>query len=347
MTVSAVKLQSAGVMHFAPDGTLFLADPLAATVYAIDVADTGNDGSVTPIRIDDVDGKIAAALGTTRDQIRIIDMVAHPKSQSLYFSLTRKQGADAVPLVVSIRKSDQQVSVLPLENIRNAHTGLADAPAAEEKTPWGQSKRTLTITDLDLMDGELYVAGLSNEEFASTLRRVAYPFNAAPQATTIEIWHTSHNRYETASPIETLLPLELNGEKAILAGYGCSPIVVLKRADLVSKKHARGNTVSELGGGNRPLDMVRYTSPNDGKQYVMIANSDRTLARFDVTAIASAPALTIAVNQAYQPAGLPYLPVSSFGVLQLDRLNAQNLVVLKRNAADGSLTVAAQGLGWL
>ena len=98
MHVGAVQLQSAGVMSFSGDGTLFLADPRAAAVYAIDVAESFRDTTKTGVRIDDVDGKIAAALGTTRDQIRIVDMVAHPLSQSLYFSLTRGRGNDAVPV---------------------------------------------------------------------------------------------------------------------------------------------------------------------------------------------------------------------------------------------------------
>ena len=78
MRFSAVQLQSAGVMYFSRDGTLFVADPRGAAIYAIDVADTQRDTSSTGVRIKDVDGKIAAALGTTRDQIRITDMVTHP-----------------------------------------------------------------------------------------------------------------------------------------------------------------------------------------------------------------------------------------------------------------------------
>ena len=117
MHVGAIQLQSAGVMSFSGDGTLFLADPRGAAVYAIDVAETYRDTSRTGVRIDDVDGKIAAALGTTRDQIRIVDMVAHPLSQSLYFSLTRGRGNDAVPVLVSVTKADEKVTVLPIENI--------------------------------------------------------------------------------------------------------------------------------------------------------------------------------------------------------------------------------------
>jgi hypothetical protein len=339
-------------MYFAKDGTLLLADSRAAAVYAIDVGDTLRDTSATGVVIDDVDGKIAAALGTTRDQIRVIDMAAHPLSQTLYFSITRGRGNDAVPLVVSVTKVDERVAVLPLESIRHARAELADAPAPDAKTQWGEPMRALAITDLALVDGEVYVAGLSNEEFASTLRRLPYPFADAtpaarrPGSTTVEIYHTSHDRYETAAPIESFLPITLAGRPALLAGYGCSPIAMFSRAELASQKHLRGKTVAELGGGNRPFDMITYRKP-DGREWILIANSDRTLMRMDPTEVAAAPALHTPVRQAYEPAGVHYLPIAGFGILQLDNYNRGNVVVLQRRAEDGSLQVASRKTEWL
>jgi hypothetical protein len=350
MRVAPVKLKSAGVMSFTADGTLLLADPSAATVYAIDVADAGHDTSASGVRVDDVDGKIAAALGTTRDELRVVDMVAHPKSQTLYFSLTRGRGDAAVPLLVSVTKVEETVTVLPLESIRHASAQLGDAPALDAKTPWGQPKRTLSITDLALVDNEVYVAGLSNEEFSSTLRRLPYPFVAnegkKAAATTVEIYHTSHDKYETASPIESFLPITLAGRPSLLAGYGCSPIATFTRSELSGAKHLRGKTIAELGGGNRPFDMIAYKNA-DGREFVLIANSDRTLTRFDVSEVASAPALQTPVKQAYQPAGVEYLPIASFGVVQLDDYNAGHVVVLKRNRDSGALEVASLQKKWM
>jgi hypothetical protein len=346
MRAAPIQLQSAGVMHFAPDGILFLADSRAAAVYAIDVAEQHRDTSLSLVRIDDVDQKIAAALGTARDQIRVHDMVAHPLSQTLYFSVTRGRGDAAVPLVVSVTKVDEKVTVLPLENIRHARAALDDAPSLDAKTSWGASKRTMTITDLALVDGELYVAGLSNEEFASALRRLPYPFGRAPARTTVEIYHTSHDKWETAAPIESFLPITLNGKPSLLAGYGCAPIVVFSRADFASNRHLRGKTISELGGGNRPFDMIRYVNPA-GKEYVLVANSHRTLTRLDPAEIAAAPELRTSVTQAYQPAGVGYLPVASFGVLQLDNYNRAGIVLLERDADDGGLNVVSRALRWL
>ena len=346
MRLGAVALQSAGVMHFSRDGTLFLADPRGAAVYAIDVAETLRDTTRTAVRVDDVDGKIAAALGTTRDQIRIVDMIAHPLSQSLYFSLTRGRGDDAVPLLVSVTKVEETVTVLPLENIRHARAEIPNVPSADAKTPWGAPRRSFTVTDLALVDGELYVAGLGNEEFASTLRRLPYPFGRAATSTTVEMYHTSHDRYETASPIESFLPITLAGKPSLVAGYGCSPIVTVARAELADRKHVRGKTVAELGGGNRPFDMIGYTNAK-GKEYILIANSNRTLTRLDPVEIAAAKPMTSSVKQAYEPAGVGYLPVAVVGVLQLDDYNPANVVMLKRDIEDGSLDVVSQSKNWL
>ena len=346
MHVGAIQLQSAGVMHFSGDGTLFLADPRGAAVYAIDVADTHRDTSRTGVRIDDVDGKIAAALGTTRDQIRIVDMVAHPKSQSLYFSLTRGRGNDAAPVLVSVTKVEERVTILPLESIRHARAEIPNAPTMEAKTSWGALRRTFSVTDIALVDGELYVAGLGNEEFASTLRRLAYPFAGKAAATTVEMYHTSHDKYETASPIESFVPIMLAGKPSLVAGYGCSPIVTVAREELAANKHVRGKTVAELGGGNRPFDMIRYTNLK-GKEYILVANSNRTLTRLDPDEIAASKGMTTSVKQAWEPAGVGYLPVAIVGVLQLDNYNANNVVMLKRDIENGSLNVVSQGMGWL
>ena len=40
----------------------------------------------------------------------------------------------------------------------------------------GRGARVDTVTDMALVDGRLWVAGLSNEEFSSKLRAIPYPF---------------------------------------------------------------------------------------------------------------------------------------------------------------------------
>jgi len=344
MRLAPLQLRSIGVMTFGSDGILYVADSRAGALYAVDLGDAERDTSGTGITVKCVDAQIASVLGTSKDDIRIHDMVANPLSQTVYFSVTRGRGDLAVPMLVRLTKRDKQFSVVSLDMIRHARLELPDAASRDTTMPWEGFPRSFTMTHLAVGNGELYVAGLSNEEFKSTLRRVKLPFGQGAVTTKVEIFHTSHNRFETASPIESLLPVTLGGRSLVLASYTCSPLVVFDRDALSGSGVVRGKTVAELGGGNRPFDMIAYKSPKDGKQYMMIANSHRTLMRFNLADIAAAPGMTTAVTQAYQPGGVSYLPVASYGVLELDNYTAHNVIVLDRNPADGSLDLETVGL---
>ena len=72
------------------------------------------------------------------------------------------------------------------------------------------------ITDLAYVDGKVLIAGLSNEEFASTLRPAPFPFKTANGAG-IEIWHGSHGQIRTQAPIRTFVSYKIKGEENILA----------------------------------------------------------------------------------------------------------------------------------
>jgi hypothetical protein len=328
MRVAPLRLASIGVMAFGADGILYVADSRAGAVYAIDLGETQRDTTTSGIELKGVDERIATALGVRKDDIRVHDMVAHPATQSIYFSVTRGRGDAATPAIVRLTKRDKQFSLVPLEMIRHARVELPDAASRDTAVRWEPLPRSFTMTHLAVGDGELYVAGLSNEEFKSTLRRVPLPFGRSPV-------------------VEALLPVTLNGRSMVMASYTCSPLVVFDRDALRGSGVVRGRTVAELGGGNRPFDMIAYKSPRDGKTYMMIANSHRTLMRFDLADIAAAPGMTTPVQQAYQPGGVSYLPVASYGVLELDNYNSQNLIVLQRNAADGSLDLETVGLNYL
>lgn len=69
-------------------------------------------------------------------------------------------------------KSDGQPELVTLEKVRFARAELPNpapdvAPKAGKR---GTNRRLEAITDIAYTDGKLLVAGLSNEEFASTLR---------------------------------------------------------------------------------------------------------------------------------------------------------------------------------
>lgn len=343
MRVGAVTWQSAGAMTFNPEGILFLADSRGARLYAVNLEDTPARRDTSRFQVADLDAKVAAALGTTRSEIRFRDMATHPVTGNIFLSVTRGLGNDAAPALVRVSTAGE-VSVVSLDRVRFSEATLPEAPSRDEKTPWGQPKWTLAITDLGFVDGELWVAGLSNEQFASALRRVAFPFNDKASLTTVEIFHTSHNRWETAAPIEAFTALSIDGTPMILAGYGCSPLATFKVAEVKQAQHLKGRTVAELGGGNRPLDIISYE--NKGKRWILVANSDRTLMRFDPEAIGGAAEMTTAVSQAYQPGGVPYLPIASSGVMQIDDFGTA-IVVLQRDIESGAVELGTYRKEWL
>ena len=64
------------------------------------------------------------------------------------------------------------------------------------------------------VDGTLWVAGLSNEEFASKLRAIPYPFASVDHGTSVEIFHGNHAAVETRSPVYTFVPLHAQRQAA-------------------------------------------------------------------------------------------------------------------------------------
>ncbi len=329
-----ITLKSLTSITFNKEGTLFLADPLGAHIYAIEIKSTGQSVA-EKINVDNIDEKVAATLGVSAKDIKIEDMAVHPVSKEIYLAVTRK----VAPAQFAMVKVDGQgkLQVVTLSDVSYYETALTDVPREGTKLPKQWNSLSQAITDMAFVDGELLVAGLSGEQFSSKLRRFPYPFSDKSQATQLEIFHTSHDIYETTSPIETFLPFTINGQPHILAGYGCSPVAKFSLADIRSKTQLRGATVAELGGGNRPLDMIAYKK--DGQDYVMIANSSRTLMRMSAADLDKGQPLTTVVPGAYVDAGVNYLSIAEIGIMQLDDYSDKYYTVIQRDIENGSLNL--------
>jgi hypothetical protein len=137
----------------------------------------------------------------------------------------RGRGDEAVPVIVRIDHRTGVLGDVALTDVAFADVAIdhaislddertdvqfVDAPDGEEFEIHGVTlrferppARSATVTDMAYVDGELIVAGLSNEEFASTLRRIPFPFTGAVDDTSLEIFHVSHGKWETAAPIRT------------------------------------------------------------------------------------------------------------------------------------------------
>lgn len=332
---------SIGPLTFAPDGTLFAGDTVGAAILALDLGKaTGSRGTAD---VADLDQTIAAMLGTGRDQIVITDIAVHPTTRNTYVSVMRGEGSGAQAALIRVDGAGK-VELVNTGGLRFTKVMLADAPkAAPFVSPFKmdyvkvgpeyvhENPRVRTITDMAYVNGQLIVAGLSNEEFNSTLRAIPYPFKAAAGTTNVEIYHANHAQLETRSPIYTFVPYTIGNEPSLIAGYLCTPLVTLPISSLKPGAHVRGRTIGEFGNGNRPLDMVVYRK--DGQDFVLMANNRRGVMKIPTAPFASAAAIATPIKTT---GGVPFETVASLtGIEQLDGLDATRALVLARSATKG------------
>ena len=152
------------------------------------------------------------------------------------------------------------------------------------------------------------MAGLSNEEFASKLRTIDFPFKGADKGTSVEIFHGNHNAIETRSPVRTFLVLDVKGQSNVLAAYTCTPLVLFPVDDLKGEK-VRGKTIAELGAGNNPLDIISYKK--EGKEFLLLNNSKFGVMKLATEAISTLAPITERVGGT---AGLKFETIAALTV---------------------------------
>lgn len=315
-------LKSAGALAFGPDGVLFVGDSMGGAVFAIDTGDREPSAASGPLNVQGVDAQIAAMLGVEPRETRINDLAVNPASGNAYLSVARGAGADATPVLMRVRRGGE-IEEVALKDVKFAKALLPDPPSPEKKQR-GQLLRLDAITDLAYVDGRVFVAGLSNEEFASKLRSIPFPFKEVDKGTSVEIYHGSHGRFETQAPVRTFVPFRIGGTPHLLAAYTCTPLVKFPVADLKPGTHLKGTTVAELGNGNRPLDMVVYRK--DGKQFLLLANNRRGVMKITTDGIDKAESITERVGGTK---GQAYQTIAELkGVMQLDKLDETHALVL-------------------
>ena len=347
LRAGTADIRSAGPIAFGPDGILFLADNAGARVYAVDVADPGAPAGPEPFDLARVDARAASLLGCEPGDLVLRDLAVHPVSHNVYLSVQRGRGDGGRAVLVRIGALDGSVTDVPLADVPLAVTAIDDAPAPDderlditlplgdegEEVTYGdrtfrllrQPIRTSTVTDLAYVAGTLLIAGLSNEEFSSRLRRIPFPFRDGAAASSLEIFHVSHGKWETAAPIRAFVPYDDGA--SILATYTCTPVVHFSLADLQPGAKAVGRTVAELGAVNQPLDMVSFRQ--DGQEYLLVANSAHGLVKIDCRDIDAQAPLT----EPTEPTGVPRETKDLQGITRLANLGDGYVLALQ--AADG------------
>ena len=329
MKEGKATFKSMGPIAFGPDGILFVADAKSAAIVAIATGDTKTGGEAKPVKVDSIDQKVAALLGTSPDGVLLNDVAVNPVSKQVYLAVSRGRGPDAVPVLLRVNGAGT-IEPVSLDRVKFSRAELPDAPAdgvvGEGRRQ--SNPRQESITDLAFFQDRVIIAGLSNEEFASTLRAVAFPFETVAGGTSVEIYHGAHGRFETRSPVRTLLPINVGEEPYVLAAYTCTPLVQIPVKALEPKAKVRGKTIAELGNRNRPLDMIVYEK--GGKEYLLIANSSRGVMKIEAEDIKDAAQIEEPVQGGGQK-GLDVKAVEGWtGVEHLDLFDNAHALVLRR-----------------
>ena len=365
---AGARLKSAGPLLFMPPSSavqgdvLFVADVAAATVHAFELpAEAPTD--VDEVRVDRLGSKLASLLGVERDEVVIRGIAVHPSTKHVYLSVARGHGQEAGPAVV--RASPQgELEVVELDGLPVTSFELDDAPDGDDTRmdvwldggdPSSEPReihgvvldiaqvpaRRSTITDLSWVDGALFVAGLSNEEFSSRLRRIGYPFDGAAQETSVEIFHVDHGKYETQSPIRALTSFD--GGAGILAAYTCTPVVHFTVDELHGGGLVRGRTVAELGPMNQPFDLVSYD--RDGEEFLLVSNTRHPLLKIPATSIAGQRHLDVPASEEGASRGIPREELDHPGVTWMSNIGRNAIAVVQETDGDVHLrTLAASAL---
>jgi|SRR5579883_143050 len=319
LSMGKADLKSAGPLAFGPDGILFIRDSVQASIFAIDTEDN-KAGAAKEVDIKGLNEKIAALVGTSADQIMVNDVKVNPASKNIYVSASRGKGPDAAPLLLKA-DAEGKIELLSLDHVKFASVAIPDPP---ESKAGPRNPRMDTITQVAYVGGNVLVAGLSNEEFSSNLRTIPFPFRNASKGASIEIFHGSHKRYETNSPIRTFVPYKIGNQDFILAAYTCTPLVKIPLSELKPGNKVKGTTIAELGFGNRPLDMVTYRK--DGHDFLLMANSSRGVMKMSTEHLEKFEPITTPVAET---AGVPYETLKDLkGVQHLEKFDDSKALIL-------------------
>ena len=355
MTGVTPQFEHIGKLAFGPDGVIFAADGQDVSITALQLAEQMASGVPGTKDVPAVDQNIAGLLGIDAGNLLITDMVVDPKTRNTYISVMRGMGAGAMPVLLRVDGAGE-IDVISFEGVRYTRIGVPNPPPPEtplvlsdgRAIPVSNYPDTVdpqglmgvqTITHMAFVDGRLYVAGLSNEEFASKMRVIPYPFRTVDQGTSVEIYHGSHGQMETFSPVFTFVPYEIDGEPSIVASYLCTPLVTFPLAALEAGSKIQGRTIAEFGNRNRPIDMIIYEK--DGQDYILLSNNQRGVMKVPTEPFAKAAPITEPVPDT---GGVPFETIASMqGVRQLDLLNPSQAMLLV-DAAGGGLNLEAAAL---
>lgn len=339
-----LKLRSITSISFGKDGLLLVADTAAASVVAIE---TGDTGPVRPLAapVADLAGVVAGGLGTTADNLNLVDMAVNPASGRVYLAVQRRPDNAALILTVD---AGGRIAPLDTAGLRHASVSL----------PGGSGSKVTRITDV-AFDGErVFATGSCNEEFASRIFTIPVPVKHGSSASVFsaETYHVAHRKWETKAPIQSFIPYHADDGDYVVGAFACTPVAKFRVDDIENGAKVKGVSMVELGSGNRPLDLFEYTDAS-GKEWVVVHTQ-----RFKDNLFGPSKFWGVRVSLDYLdrageqinekavwrdvqkragPDGIEIVD-ALFGAVQVDKLDNRTAMVLRESA--GKLTLEAVAL---
>lgn len=343
--LSGKTLSGATVLSFGPDNVLFVGDSKAGIVHAIPTkATTVNDP--IPFNSFAIDRKIAEALRVSPSDLIINDLQIHPTSQEAYIAFKNGHAPNAKSLIAIVSPTNGEVHFLDIANSGKQQVSIKSLRTESFNFYRDLSASTLNITDIDYHEGYIYVAGLTNGEFASTLRKIKYPFNGEQtKVAGIEMYHAVHLQNETRAPIRTMAFEEINGESTLIAAYTCTPLVSIPTEDIKEGNHVKAKTIAELGFGNTPIDMITFMAQEQDGSFdkkLLITNKQRSASLISLKDFAKANQGKGLEGFTLGPDGINILPVPMAGVMQVSEQNQMMLAILRRNMDTGEVDLISE-----
>lgn len=275
-------------------------------------------------------------------------MKIHPISQEAYIAIKNGHAPDAKSLIAVISPTDTTIRFLDLGQAKNQQVSIIE-PRKEDFMFYNKSSSVLNITDIDYHNGFIYVAGITNGEFASTLRKIKYPFDGnQSKVSGIEMYHAVHNQTETRAPIRTMAFEEINGEPTLIASYTCTPLVSIPVSEIKENNHIRAKTIAELGYGSTPIDMLTFMAQEQDGSFdkkLLITNKARSASLISLKDYAKANQGEGLNHFSMGPEGVQIFPIPMAGVMQISDQNQMMLAMLRRNMDNGEIDLVSMFKG--
>ena len=199
--------------------------------------------------------------------------------------MTRIGNSASQPAVIKVTQ-DQQISLVDLASLTFQKQELLEFPDGDTTfrprgvgpagpMPRDLAKgeiplRSLAIMDMEFFNGELFVSGVAHDNFLSTLRRISYPFDGTQGIANVEMYHITHDQYESRAPIRAMSVQEIDGKPQLVAAYTCSPIVLVPLDEIEDGAKISARTIMDYGNG-QPLDMIPFQM---GDQTMLFVTND-------------------------------------------------------------------------